>query len=341
MFLFFIILFVLSLFSLKIKWVGLDSQYLSKKNTQAIKGIFVIFVFLSHIRTYASYHSYFEQMTIQCLDYLGQLMVTLFLFYSGYGIFEAIKAKGQVYIDSIPKKRIGSTFIDFSFALVLFMILNQFLDIHYSLKTIILSFSGWSSIGNSNWYMFTIFALYFLTYISFKFIKKNCFFSLIVFSTLSLGYVYILSRLQPSRFSNTALCYCAGMWYSYFKGDIDSFFHKHQWFYYVALISIIAIYLFVYPYKGVRIMYFNGVSIVFCLMIVMLSMKISINHPLFIWFGQHLFWIYILQRIPMIALSQIPQMNSYVYLYLTFFITLLLSLIINQVMGKVKRKIYR
>ena len=31
-------------------------------------------------------------------DYLGQLMVALFLFYSGYGIYEAIKRKGYEYV---------------------------------------------------------------------------------------------------------------------------------------------------------------------------------------------------------------------------------------------------
>lgn len=343
MFVFLMILILLIIFSLKVKIKGINEEYLSKDSTLAIKGIFVIFVFLSHVRTYTDFTLTTDKITISVLDYLGQLMVALFLFYSGYGIFEAIKAKGIKYINSIPTKRIGSTFIDFSFALLLFLIINSFIGKSYPLNHIILSFTGWTSIGNSNWYMFTIFTLYLLTYVSFKLNRNKKILGVIIFTILSLIYVYVLSRLQPSRFSNTALCYTSGMWYSYFKVYIDNFFKKYNNLYYIVTFLVIAAYLIAYPYKGVKIMYFNGVSILFCLSIIMLSMKFSITSKILKWFGVYLFWIYILQRIPMILLSYygLAKSSPYVYLLLTFVITLILSYYINKFMSLLKKKIYK
>ncbi len=74
-------------------------MYLSKDYTAAIKGIFIMFVFISHSRSYFEITSTMDNVTIQFMNYVGQLMVTLFLFYSGYGVYEAIKSKKLKYIN--------------------------------------------------------------------------------------------------------------------------------------------------------------------------------------------------------------------------------------------------
>ena len=207
---------------------------------------------------------------------------------------------------------------------------------------LLLSFTGWVSVGNSNWYMFTIFTLYLLTYLSFKLCKNDMFKSVVLYTLLSLVYVYVLSRVQPSRFSNTALCYTAGMWFSYFKTQIDSLFKSKTFLYYLVAIGVIAFYFAAYPYKGVRIMYFNGVSILFSLSIILLSMKFTIQSKVLTWFGDHLFWVYILQRLPMIVFKNIGlgQSSPYLYLAVTFVITVIGAYYINKFMQGVKKRIY-
>lgn len=337
------ILCLILLLTLKVHWKGLDEQYLSKDYTQVIKGIFVVIVFLSHVRTYVDFPYSGDQMVIKVLNYLGQLMVALFLFYSGYGIYESIKRKGLKYIQHIPSNRVGKTLFDFAFALSLFYILALYIGKKYSLSHVLLSLTGWTSIGNSNWYMFTIFTLYILTYISFRFTHSKRLLSLCLFTILSLGYVYILSQIQPSRFSNTALCYTGGMWYSYFKKDIDSLFHQHQILYYISTFLILFSYFYCYPFKGVRIMYFNGVSLLFCMVFVLLSMKISFKSQVLKWFGDYLFWVYILQRIPMIFFAHIglTAYHPYIYLFITLIITLLLSQYIQILTAKLKNLIWK
>ena len=101
-----------------------NKDYLSKSNTQVVKGIFVVCVFLSHIRTYVNFTNSTDLLIISFLDFLGQLMVTFFLFMSGYGIYEAIKNKGNDYLNDFPKNRIAKTFFDFALAVTLFLILS-------------------------------------------------------------------------------------------------------------------------------------------------------------------------------------------------------------------------
>lgn len=49
----------------------------------------------------------------------GQLIVVMFLFYSGYGVMESVRSKGTAYIKSIPFKRVLSTLVTILFAFLI------------------------------------------------------------------------------------------------------------------------------------------------------------------------------------------------------------------------------
>lgn len=342
-----IILFVLlcfvMIYSLRFHYAGLDQNYNSKEYTQSIKGIFVIIVFLSHVRTYADFTTMGDQFVIQVLNYFGQLMVALFLFYSGYGIYESIKHKGKKYIDSLPIHRIGKIFFDFSLAIILFLILDLFIGRHYSLPTILLSFTGWTSVGNSAWYMFAIFTLYILTYLSFRICDHKKIISICLMTLLSLGYVYIMSLIRDNYWSSTYLCYVAGMWYSYFKEKIDVVFQQYYIIYYIVTFLTIILYIYFFQYRYTRLMMFNVVAILFCLIFVFLSMKLSFHSQILSWMGGHLFWIYILQRIPMILFQyyHIHEWDPYLYLSLCFVATIILAYYINCFANYLKKKVFK
>ena len=70
-----------------------NKDYLDKNMTTTINGMFVITVFFSHFLTYIENTNIYDQYLINILHFIGQLMVTSFLFYSGYGIYESIKNK--------------------------------------------------------------------------------------------------------------------------------------------------------------------------------------------------------------------------------------------------------
>lgn len=81
-----------------------NTEYLSKESTGAVNGIFVLFVFMSHISNYMNFGSEYDKIWLDFRSWLGQLMVVTFLFYSGYGMMCSIMKKGNAYIKPLFKK---------------------------------------------------------------------------------------------------------------------------------------------------------------------------------------------------------------------------------------------
>lgn len=335
-------LLVLMLLSMKIHLNGLDEAYLSKDYTAAIKGIFIMLVFISHSRSYFDYSATYDQLTIQFMNLIGQLMVTLFLFYSGYGVFLSIQKKKEQYVNRMPVDRILKTFFDFAIALTLFVLLGWYLGKSFTISKLLLALTGLVSIGNSNWYMFVIFTLYILTYLVFKLCKKKHFIGLILITMISLGYVFITRLYLPDRFCNTYLCYSLGMWYAYYKSKIDSFMNKYSFSYYGVMIFLFVAFILIYPLRYDRIMNYNLLSMIFCLIIVGILMKVSFQNKILIYFGNMLFWIYILQRIPM-ALIKHHQIisNTSIQVILSLGITLILAYVMNELSKKLKQVLFK
>lgn len=270
---------------------------LSINQTTCINGIFVVLVFLSHFRQYVDVSTIpycWPYVFLQ--SHLGQLIVAPFLFYSGYGIMEQIKTRGKSYIDDIPRKRVHKTWLHFSLAVVLFLIVSCFMDEHYPFSQIILSFFAWESIGNSNWYIFAILFLYIATYLGFK-ITTNRRISIVLVILLCCSYIVAMHYLKDgSWWYDTILCYPAGMVLSNNKERIKKSLNIYTPFILFLITSIF------YIFKGNLIAH-ELLAIIFCLDIVLITTFIKIENSILLFLGKHTFEIYILQRIPMILLQ--------------------------------------
>lgn len=139
-----------------------NAAYINKDSTQVINGLFIWLVFLAHFAQYSPYvRNYVGQ-------HLGQLIVVMFLFYSGYGCMMQYKAKGTDYLRNFHKRRILTTLVNFDVAVLLFVVVGLLLGKSYSLKQVALSFVCWDSVGNSNWYIFAIILCYAAFWLSFN-----------------------------------------------------------------------------------------------------------------------------------------------------------------------------
>lgn len=69
---------------------------------------------------------------------------------------ENLNGGGTRYVRQFPVKRLFKTWLNFAIAIVLFLIVDICLGIRYDALTIIGSFIGLTSVGNSNWYVFAI-----------------------------------------------------------------------------------------------------------------------------------------------------------------------------------------
>lgn len=223
MILFFILIFCLILASFKgIK--GYNEYYLSYDMTNAVKGIFILLVFMRHANQYIlgsgyDFNSYGDALLLNINSCLGQSIVTLFLFYSGYGVMESIKKKGDEYITSFPRKRVLSLLINFDIAVLLYVFVVVLLNNHVTVKQCILSLFAWESVGNSNWYIFVIQICYISTWLVF-YISRKTLSNSINYKTISalivllLATMVCLSYCKEEYWYDTILCYGAGCLFS-------------------------------------------------------------------------------------------------------------------------------
>ena len=71
------------------------------------------------------------------------------------------------------------------------------------------------------------------------------------------------------------------------------------------------------------------------MLVILLTMKFRIYNKFLNWFGKKLFWIYILQRIPMMIFKEIGyDANAYIYFLIVFVSTIVLTQIYSFVFDK-------
>lgn len=332
------VLLFLTFYKSDFKAKNFTDDYLSKEKTLAIKGFFVILVFFRHCFSYLKLTSIIDKPMEILVNVLGQSIVSMFLFYSGYGIYEQIKRKKDTYIKNFPIKRLGKLFLDFVIAIITFIIVNASTGTlkNYSINKILLAFIGWESIGNSNWYMFVTFITYIFVIISFNIFKNSDKKSIILTIILTLIYSVVILKFKHQIWMNTSLCFTLGMLYSYYKINIEEFLKNNKNYLIVGvIISIIYIVLNLVYYKTVNPYIYVVISSIFALIIVMITMKFTINSEILKKLGKNVFWIYILQRIPMMILYNFGmQKNQYIFFVASLVITIIVADIYNNIIDK-------
>lgn len=320
---------------------GVFKDYIDPKETLCIKGIFVILVMLSHFKGYITLSDNFaDQMFATINGYIGQLMVTLFFFYSGYGIYESVKAKGRNYVVYFPKKRVLITWLSFAICVTLFLIEGYLLGNSFEPKTILLSYLGWDTLGNSNWFMFVTFGMYVMFFLAFIFDGNTTSIkSLLLFTILTLLFTAFLYLTKESWWWNTAFCFPLGMWFSRYRNFIDEFCRtkKYGW---IVLLMISGIGFLVSYYVSMK---YSGVIFLiaacfFCLFVVVLSMKVKIRNSVLAFLGKHVFSIYMLQRLWYIPLSTV-EMNRYLFLAISVVLTISSAVLFDYVMDKIRTRL--
>lgn len=326
---------------------GFD-DYMSPQKTTAIKGIFVLFVLFSHMRQYIKLDlSLLADDSFQyIMSHVGQLMVVMFLYYSGYGIAQAIERK-KGYVSTLPKRRMFKVMLHFWIAVALFLLVGLLLGKHYPTKRVILSLLAWETVGNSAWFIFCIAALYLVTYASFTLLKKHPVAATALVTVLTAVYVLVMFKVKGVKdhwWYDTALCYPLGMWYSLAKKRIDRVLLKSGLRRLAASAIAFAVFSLLYTAfrdarNEERIIIFLFVAPALALVVTFVTMSLSIgNNKTLIWFGKRVFGIYMLQRIPMMLLAHWGIADSrYLFAIIAFASTLVLAELFERFTARVDK----
>ncbi|MBQ7005393.1 MAG: hypothetical protein IJN68_03075 [Clostridia bacterium] len=319
-------------------------DYISINQTTSINGLFTLLVFWSHVCTYISLDGSFDKPYTVFKSYLLQMVVVPFLFYSGYGIMESIKKKGTAYVKDIPKNRFFKVLLHLDIAVVLFLIVNFVFGKTYPVKRILLSFIGYSAVGNSNWYIFAVLGLYAVVFIAFMIARKNNILGVILATMLSVGFVYAQILLKRDSWCyDTIILFPVGMIFSIVKEPLEKLITKHDCIYFTAFGLAFLAYTLFYFKRDDGIEFYSMWGILFMALVVLATMKVKIGNGILDFFGSHVFSVYILQRIPMIILSKLglAASHKYVFVVLCFVCTVVMAVLFDFFTGKLDSLLFK
>lgn len=188
------------LFLYKIEF-GVSDEFMSKDYTTSLRGVCALAIMLCHIRI-----TNFAPLNV--FNYLGNPIVGIFFFLSGYGMLTRIKQIGiDNYMNGFILKRCVPLFVEYIFVWIFNFVCMFLVSGNFNfLKEIITPHS---------WFIIMIEVLYIVFYIGYKLFKDNLK-GLIIFVTIfELAVIIALSAFGVDEcWYLSLLCFSGGMIYS-------------------------------------------------------------------------------------------------------------------------------
>ena len=152
-------------------------EILNKQDTNFMRAIAIISIVLHHLSL-----QYENIVILKPFKYVGFLMVGVFFFLSGFGLYVSMKTK-ENYLKKIPKKIMG--------LIIAFVIAWLIYYIFY--KTVGIEVHNFFLTVKNCWYLYELILFYILFYICFKHFSENkaCIILLISILIILLGVYYI------------------------------------------------------------------------------------------------------------------------------------------------------
>ena len=310
---------------IKIHIKGLNSfydDYMDLDNTKAIKGLFVWMIFFRHFSQYLKLYSIKNKKSILIDNSFKQNIVSLFLFYSGYGLFESFKKKGNKYIKTLPIKSL-ILLIKFEIILFIFLCNNILLGIKTTLINYLQAVILRKSIGNSYWFSFAIITLYIHSFFSFVLIKKEKFYFLgilliTIISFLHIHFVYKYYHPKEIISVDTIICFILGFYYSFFRSYIDKIIMNKDIIYFGIISILILNYYKIYILNTQNIYYISLKNGVLTLIEVLITMKVRFKNNFLFLLNDHSYSIYLLQRVIMIYIYKKGYFKNHIFISFCF-----------------------
>ena len=314
---FFFIFCFLSILNLQVKGKEkYNHDYMEFNNTCSIKGIFVWLIIFRHKSGYGNYKNFLYK---KIDNNLSQQVVSMFLFYSGFGIYESLKKKSYLYAKSLLFKAI-IIFLKSQIIILIYLACNIFIvGNKITLKRYLLSVIFKLGIGNSNWFAFTIIIFYFYSFLSFSFVKTNYFLGILIISIFCLFHSILVYNYYYPKQKHTVdnvLCFVFGFYYSFAQKYLDKIIMKSDIHYFGITSAIIYIY---YRCFGINNLIFISLkNTLFALLVVLITIKVKFNNDLLKFLNSHSYSIYHLQRLVMMIVSEKKIFNNNNFIQISF-----------------------
>ncbi len=238
---------VILLWGAKFSGKRFNDGFLSLEQTKAIQGFLAICIMLHHIaqKTCASWIQP-QTRIVHGLDMfvpIGYLLVSVFLFFNGYGVYKSYHTK-ENYLEGFIKKRILPVVLALYTTTVIFFIARLLVGEKMDAKQVILYLTSIQLCNPNTWYVIVLPFFYLAFYFSFKFIKKD---GLAVLATTAFVVLYMLlgTRIDHNDYwirgewwYNCVFLFPVGIIFAKFEDKIIPHLKKHYWVYLVAALLL-------------------------------------------------------------------------------------------------------
>ena len=283
-----------------------DEDFLSKKQTNTIKGFCAAGIILHHLAQKTAAPWLNSQYIIHGLDFfvnIGYLFVGTFLFISGYGLYKSYKTNDS-YFDNYFSRRI--------FPLTIAYIMTSLIYyIYYPISS------------TYTWYVFAILVCYILFYLGFKNIKKEYISFTIVTIGIVLYSVICNFFMLGGWWYNTIGLFVIGLVFAKFEKGIVSFIKKvYLPFFVLCIVITIACNMYgryyeviifnvkeesIYNLYSLYIIIFRFIAAIgFTFTIILIALKFRFNSRIYTFYGFISLEFYLIQGL-------FVQMFSYCY----------------------------
>jgi len=280
-----------------------------RRHTECAKGMFIGWVFVSHLWGYLDEAKVFmpgDWMAKYFLAAVGQLMVVMFLLYSGYGVTKFLMTKGMPYARDIPRRRILATLGRFDIAVLVFLVLHCFQRGFPGFGKIALSLVAWDTLGNSNWYIFAILCSYAVMWIWGLAWAGGCRFGTAALLSLIGAFgclLAVLALVKDTYWYDTLFAFPLGCIFAAREDRLLSLARRRYWLL-VAATAVVLVVLMKISRDSFGVLR-NVRAMAFGTFFVLVSMKFEFVSPALQWMGRRLFPLYIYQRLPMMVFAAV------------------------------------
>ena len=309
----------------KIQRINEYTNPLSMENSNAMKGLAALVVVIHHCCQRMS-----NPGILILFRYMGNLSVSLFFFYSGFGLMKSYNYK-ENYLKSLWVNRIPKIIIPFILSNIIFIVIYIIIGERFDIYEVFLYILGFKLIDDFKWYIISSIILYIIFYFMFKYLKKIKAILVILFSIIIYA---VICRIigTGTWWYKSIFCFFIGILVAEYYDFLFNYLRNRY-----LLFTSVTIILFILI-CGLNIINGNIImsiisSVLFVLSCIYILMKIEIRNGIIKFIGSISYEIYLLHRIPLEGLKSIN--NNYIYLI----ITVLLSITLAYIFSKFSRKV--
>lgn len=196
----------------------------SLSQSKAIQGFAALAIMLHHLaqHTCAPWLQYPRTLGLEPFLNIGYLMVGIFFFASGFGLYKSIKTKEDYMKHFFAKRFLPLLYFYIATNLIIFLVTK-----HLSTYT---------------WFVYAISISYIGFFLAFRFIK-NDYIAIIVTSIVSFAYIYVTDFIlgYETYWFNSSLLFIFGILFSKYEKTLMELVKKYFW---IALITFIVVFVF-------------------------------------------------------------------------------------------------